>query len=300
VAAGLPSRADLLARLREHAAEKGAPAPRLDEMTALAEKHRIIDALSVARSLLDPAELSDIVEREIDDQGIGKLPDLALAIGALRQGIRAVITTNLDHLLERAFGGAWPTLTRPTTDIVQRRRFILKLHGTLSDRASWILTREDMERALHEGDRRQQALSALFNESALLFLGYTPADDDFDAILARLRAISGDQPPRHFALVAADTLTPYRRGKMDRASVHPIAYDNADGEHLAVVHILRKLARGGGATEEHISINPAPISGAVVRRATLAPFPGLASFDREDARFFFGRDAEIAALAQKL
>src|SRR5439155_802724 len=53
-------------------------------------------------------------------------------------------------------------------------------------------------------------------------------------------------------------------------------------------------------TEEHISVNPAPISGAVVRRAALLPFPGLASFDREDARFFFGRDADIAAVAQKL
>ena len=44
-----------------------------------------------------------------------------------------MLTTNLDHLLERAFGGGWPPLHRATGSVVQERGVILKLHGTLLD-----------------------------------------------------------------------------------------------------------------------------------------------------------------------
>src|SRR5438034_8452226 len=65
VAAGLPSRGELALRLLARARESGAPEPRLAEMATLVEGQRIIDALTIARALLGPAELSDVIEREI-------------------------------------------------------------------------------------------------------------------------------------------------------------------------------------------------------------------------------------------
>src|SRR5689334_5702586 len=98
-AAGLPSRAALVGRLVERARALGVAEDRLAEVQALADKQRIIDAISLAHTILDPAEIAAIIERDLDDQATDKIPDLALALGALRPGIRAVITTNLDHLL---------------------------------------------------------------------------------------------------------------------------------------------------------------------------------------------------------
>jgi hypothetical protein len=74
-------------------------------------------------------------------------------------------------------------------------------------------------------------------------VGYGLSDADFDQVLVRVRAFAGDQPPRHFALVAAETVTPYRRNQLERSGVRLIAYDNRDGRHGEVVRLLRGLSR---------------------------------------------------------
>lgn len=66
--------------------------------------------------------------------------------------------------------------------------------------------------------------------------------DDLDIILGRVRALSGNAPPRHFALVAAETVTPFRRARLEQGGIRLIAYDNPDGKHGAVTAALRDLA----------------------------------------------------------
>lgn len=247
-AAGLPSWARLIELLTERARARDAAAATLAEITAFAQKQQFIDALSALKDCLGPADFGVAIERHLDDQQVDRLPEIALAIGALRSKLRAVLTTNIDGLLERAFDGAWPALPRATPDIAQRRRFILKLHGTRLDRSTWVFTRDEYDRAMHADERLKQAFGALFNACTLLFVGYGLADDDFDAILARVRAFAGEQPPRHFALIAAEEVTPFRRSRLERSGVRLIAYDNTDGKHTEVVRILRELGVRGMPT----------------------------------------------------
>lgn len=298
IAAGIPSRDQLLATLIARADAAGAGEAILAEMKDLAARAQIIDALSAAKQALGPGDFGAAVERELDDQGIDALPDLALAIGELRGGIRAALTTNLDGLLERAFGGAWPAISRATADLAQRRRFILKLHGTLVDRSTWVLTREEYDRAMLVDERLKQAFAALFNACTLLFVGYQPGDDDLEAVLARVRAFAGDQPPRHFALLPAAAMTPYRRGLLAQAGVRAIAVDDGDGAARVLRDLAREIDDGPPASEG----DACPIFGGAARSAVElgCPFPGLAFFDQDRARFFFGRSAEIAEAVQKL
>jgi hypothetical protein len=158
------------------------------------------------------------VERHLDDK-LADEPEVAKAIAALAPKLRAVLTTNLDHLLEKAFSGRWPTLSKATGDIATRREYILKLHGTLLDRAGWVLTREQYDRAMYADPKLKAAFTALFHTCPILFVGYGLADDDFDALLGHVRALAGEQPPRHFALVPADEVTPYRRRKLEAAGI---------------------------------------------------------------------------------
>ncbi|MEP7123703.1 MAG: SIR2 family protein [Byssovorax sp.] len=153
-----------------------------------------------------------------------------------------MLTTNLDGLLERAFAGRWTPMARATGDIAQRRRYILKLHGTLLDRATWVLTRAQYDRAMYADPQFQGAFSALFNACPILFVGCDLADDDLDLVLGRVRALAGSAPPRHFALVAADTVSQYRRSRLEKGGIRLIAYDNPDGQHAAVIAVLRDLA----------------------------------------------------------
>src|SRR4029077_7710990 len=136
----------------------------------------------------------------LDDKGLDA-PAVATSIASLAPRLRGVLTTNVDHLVEKAFKGAWPALAKVTGDVVRRRHYILKLHGTLLDRSTWVFTRDEYDRAMYADPNLKSAFSALFHTHPILFVGYGVADDDFDALLGRVGAPAGGQPPRHFALV---------------------------------------------------------------------------------------------------
>lgn len=257
-AAGLPTWKRLVELLAEHARLREADPAALAEIAELVAKQQYVEALSAAKDLLGAAEFCTVIEQHCDDRD-ARVPPVAEAIAALAPKLRAVLTTNLDHLLERAFGGRWPALPRATADIGQRRSYILKLHGTLIDRSTWVFTREEYDRATHADPNLKAAFTALFNTAPILFVGYGLADDDFDLILGRVRAFAGDQPPRHFALVSADTVTPRRQKRLEASGVRLIPYENADGKHSEVVAILRGL---GGATPDEA---PRPLTASDVQ-----------------------------------
>jgi NAD-dependent SIR2 family protein deacetylase len=123
----------VVALLSEHAQALDVPPVHLQEITELAASRQYINALSALKVCLGASAFCTFVERHLDDARAAE-PNVARAIAALAPRLRAVLTTNIDHLLERAFTGRWPTLPRATGDIADRKRFILKLHGTLLER----------------------------------------------------------------------------------------------------------------------------------------------------------------------
>ncbi|WP_437674481.1 SIR2 family protein [Sorangium sp. So ce131] len=240
MAAGLPGRKRLVELVAERARLRGGDPATLAEITELAAQAKYIDALSAAKLSLGEVEFNRTIERHLADE-VADEPELARAIAALAPRLRAVLTTSIDRVLERAFGGRWPVLAQATGDIATRRGFVLKLHGTLPEWSTWVLTREQYERAMYADPRLKAAFGALFNTCPILFVGYGLADDDFAAILGQVRALSGGQPPQHFALAPAQELTPYRRRTLQDAGIRLIAYANPDGGHGELVRILRDL-----------------------------------------------------------
>jgi len=49
---------------------------------------------------------------------------------------------------------------------------------------------------------------------------------------------AGDQPPRRFALIAEDTITPDRQTQLEASGVQMIPYANPDGKQGELVRIL--------------------------------------------------------------
>jgi hypothetical protein len=241
-AADLPSWPSLVKLLAARAEARGVPAPVLEEITALLAKEHYVDALSAVKAALGPNDFGAAVEKLLDDKD-HDVSAVAKSVAALAPRLRGVLTTNLDHLLERAFAGAWPALAKVTGDVVRRRHYILKLHGTLIDRSTWVFTRDEYDRAMYADPKLQTAFYALFHACPILFVGYGLADDDFDQVLSRVRALAGDQPPRHFALIAEETLTPNGKARLEASGVQIIPYANPDGKHGEVVRILDWLAR---------------------------------------------------------
>ena len=240
-AAGLFSWKRLVEQLADRAKARGVATPVLDEIADLLARGQLIDALSAVKAALGPSDFGAAVERLLDDTELDA-PAVATSIASLAPRLRGVLTTNLDHLLEKAFKGVWPALAKVTGDVVRRRHYILKLHGTLLDRSTWVFTRDEHDRAMYADPKLKTAFYALFHACPLLFVGYGLADDDFDQVLAKVRVLSGEQPPRHFALIAEETMTPHRRTRLEASGVQIIAYANPDGKHGEVVKILDWLA----------------------------------------------------------
>lgn len=206
------------------------------------ERGRLVDALSAAEAALGPESFCAAVEVLLDDRAL-EAPALAVSIASLAPRLRGALTTSLDHLLEKAFKGAWPGLARVPGEVVRRRHYLLKVHGTLLDRASWALTRERRCRAMYADPKLQTAFTAVFHSSPILFVGYGVTDEDFDEVLARLQAFAGGQPPRRFALFAEEALTTERRTELAARGVEMIPYANPDGKHAEAARILDWLAR---------------------------------------------------------
>ena len=240
-AAGLPSRKRLVELLADRATGRGVAAQTLHAITDLVAGEQLLDALAAVKAALGPDDFGAAVEALLDDKG-HDASAVAQAIASLAPRLRGVLTTNLDHLLEKAFKGAWPALAKVTGDVVRRRHYILKLHGTLLDRATWVFMRDEYDRAMYADPKLQTAFYALFHSCPILFVGYGLADDDFDQVLSRVRVFAGEQPPRHFALVAEETITPHRRSRLEESGVQLIPYANPDGKHSEVVRILDWLA----------------------------------------------------------
>lgn len=297
-AAGLPSWARLATLLADHPRmhlEKG----RREELSLLLERRRLVDALTVAEQALGRPELALFVERMFNDEDL-PVPPMAQALAALAPHLKAVLTTNIDHLIERAFSRRWPPLWRAPIDIVQRRGFILKLHGTLLDRSSWVFTRSDYDHATWGHGSIRETLSRFFHSFPLLFIGHELEDEDFEALLAQVRVLAENQPPRHFALVPSGSILGVRRQSLERAGIRLIEYANPDGQHTEVERILHTLASAG--TPQPVQSSQAPDSrpAALNPPVQTSPFPGLEYFDEDRAPLFFGRETEVSEALQLL
>lgn len=239
-AAGLRSWAQVAQVLADQPAMRQEPQHH-QEMLGYIQSGLLVEAFSLAQSVLGRSEFATLVERMLSDAPVKVLPQAARALGALKPRLRAVLTTNLDHLLERAFAGSWPALWKPAADVARRRHFILKLHGTLLERSSWVFTRDQYDRAIAADPLLRQAYAAFFNAFPLLFIGFSLVDDDFETLLSQVRALSGDSPPRNYALVAEGSVQGFRRQSVEKAGIRLIEYPNPDGKHSKLPEVLEWL-----------------------------------------------------------
>jgi SIR2-like protein/effector-associated domain 5 (EAD5)-containing protein len=269
-AAGIPTLKQLAETLRARLVQSGASASVTDEIDQLLRRDQIVDALSAVKLALGPRELGIAVAKALDDRAHG-VPDLADAIAALEPRLRGVLTTCLDNLLNRAFKGAFQPLIKPPGDIAQQRGYILKLHGTLEDRSTWVFLRDEYDQAMFGSPQLQVTFGAIYRAAPILFVGCDLADENLELTLSQVRAVSRDQPPTHYALLA-EPVTPFRRRSLESAGLRLITYSNGDGKHGALVAILRRLA--GETVTASLPVSPAVVSpGAQARkglpRATL-------------------------------
>ncbi len=246
---GLPAWRGLIQQILADAragAASAADSDALAEADGALARGDLVGALGAAQTAMTSAAWGRVVSRALDDTG-RPVPALARAIAGLAPALHAVVTTNLDRLLDRAFAGEWPSFTLPQLDLGQQRHYILQLHGTRTDRSSWVLGERDYEELLHGRPELQRFIEGLFRFHPLLFVGYGMRDPDFDRLCGQARVASRGQAPQHFALMPAGHVGAYERRRLAEAGIEVIPYDDPDGSNKALLHILGDLAASQAA-----------------------------------------------------
>lgn len=146
--------------------------------------------------------LASTFEQEL--QAIFKKIDDNAIHGAIRKfpklGIGRYLTTNFDNILESLLGVDYDILLASTlTDDANRARFngkyILKLHGDINIKSSWILTQEQYKRHYLESSSISSLISDIFKNNVILFTGCSLFQDRITSIVSTIQK-------RSFAIIA--------------------------------------------------------------------------------------------------
>lgn len=156
-----------------------------------------------------------------------------------------VLTTNYDRLLEQALGSAyvpfsWRNARQALAAFQSGKRTLFKLHGTVEDHESVILTSRDYDRV--SADPGYQAiLRHLFQTHVVLFVGFGMNDPhDLDLLMRHETEAFGVATERRFALLRQDPFRPdvVNNDRLKREyNIEVIPY----AEHNQLPELLRQL-----------------------------------------------------------
>ncbi len=218
----------------------------------------------------------------------------------MRLPFSAWVTTNYDKLLELAYaverGGFAKTLTHLDADTLGTLLFddvpyILKAHGDIDKPASIVFTSRDYRELIHGNAAFSMAFSAILLTRAVLFVGYSLSDPDFNLLLDRQLVTFRGFVPERYALMSGV-------GEVERSYLWRVArirvIDYPAGRHELVTAFFRQLAEsldvGDQGTRARLE-TPRPPSPAIERGLeAMTGFTRAASPMAPD-----GRSADVAA-----
>lgn len=262
------------------------------------------EAAEDLRRRLGARSFDDLLETEYGEH---RLDGVALR-GAVRLipavAGRAVVTTNFDRVLERAFADVGERIltvfgheaARKGAEALQRdQNVLLKLHGDCSTAAGRVLTLEEYRRSYGSKSAGEfdlslpipLLLSSMLATRSTLFLGCSLA---LDRTVRALLAVSTRLGTRsNYAVLAAPPAPDAFRERARQLAdlgVRPIWYP--DGQHDCVEAVLELLAKARAERPRASSPRPAP--GVAPRKGNLP----------RSASTLIGRETELEQLASVL
>ncbi|MHB8288600.1 MAG: SIR2 family protein [Acidimicrobiales bacterium] len=190
-------------------------------------------------------DIQDLIADQFADLDL--VPTLAHQLLA-RLPIDEFWTTNYDTLLERAVDGAVVIVDdqQLAQAIDPGSRLVYKMHGSVTQPRSAVLTRDDYDRYPDQHPRFWHLLRAQVLTTTFLFLGFGFSDPNLDLVFQLVRLRTADIKRDHFTIMkrpgrddpsADHALFKLRIGQLGRAGVHVVVVDSYD----EIALILGKL-----------------------------------------------------------
>jgi hypothetical protein len=282
--AGLPMWRTLLEALVEVTTVETRQDPSVvTELGRMLSESKFLQIAEYCKEKLGPSGYTQLLSDRLADANreVPSVHRLAVALP-----FASWVTTNYDKLLERAYalerGGLPKTLTNRDTEALGRllfdgAPFILKAHGDLDKPDSVVFTSRDYRDLIHGNPAFGAAFSTILMTNALLFVGYSLSDPDFNLLMDRqLLTFRGFAPERYALMSGIGKVEEEYLWRVCQIRVLPYPV----GEHAYVGRFFEALggalARLDGGTSGAMPVATAAAAAAPVRRArsrALAPSP---------------------------
>lgn len=160
-----------------------------------------------------------------------------------------MITTNYDHLLERAFSDArlsgWTAVGNTPSELPKVRgdqqKLVWHIHGSAvlpEDRSELVVTTQDYDGLYLEDSPAVRTLHALIAMRRLLFIGFGMRDEEVMRILRRVGRFASPATPI-YAIISADAADDAeRRHLRDEYNVEVVPYRVVDESHARLLDLL--------------------------------------------------------------
>lgn len=174
----------------------------------------------------------------------------------IRLHLPLVLTTNFDHLLEDAYAVEFRRSPRVLTyknasDISDfldtdssarvRRTIIWKLHGTIEDPATIVLSEKDYQEILHQPQYRD-VLTEIFGGYTIIFVGYELSDASLKWIVNEARQSLIGGPPHLFATALRSELTAAASAHLSDLGIQALEMPGARTETEEIQQLFDALA----------------------------------------------------------
>ncbi|MCX6590923.1 MAG: SIR2 family protein [Acidobacteria bacterium] len=245
--AGLPDWRGFIAELLDYAVSTSTDEkdPRWNKARSLLEARDFLLAAEMLHRELSPKAFSNFITRRFARKSL--LPT-ELHRSITRLPFSFALTTNLDRLLERAYGNPTTcTWKDPDTlfHAIRSNDFaVVKLHGSAQNPLDVRLTRTHYRDGSMANPEFNQLIKHLLSWKTFLFIGYSLRDTDMLYLIDEVRLRHGRKFGPHYAILPEQECdATFARYLDDALAIKAITY-RTDGQTAtqAVVNILKELS----------------------------------------------------------
>ncbi len=220
---------------------------RKDEIEALIEKERLLDAAELvrqeARGQGREQDLLTGVRRAVDGPPGSYFEGSGWHEAIVRLESQVIVTTNYDKIIERATNGGYSMheygSDRVAGDVRRTVPVLLKIHGNVDNIEDIVLTRTDYTSLQIKGTQALRVLEALLLTRTALLLGYSLRDPDMQLVLENVLGGRGEAPAHY--ILCSDDLPDYERDML-RFCYGVNAVTHPAGDYSAALAYLDQLA----------------------------------------------------------
>ena len=248
IASGLPDWKALAGRMIDAALESGAISESQEaELNKMHDASAFVDVIDFSRERLSTNDYRDLLEELVGSDTAASRIQMSVA------GLNApaIFTTNFDRLIEGAVTektGAAPAVftSRDMQSIVRYFVrgwfFILKVHGTIENPQTVVLSGRDYTQHVFGNSAFMQFLHLIFMSRSVLFIGTALGDAYLRRLLEENAYLTGGAGMQHFALRtrddAGEILTKILRDRFNITVIHCEDYEDVAARVKALAGIL--------------------------------------------------------------